>query len=143
MLRIFPQMEVNNCKKVRISLYRTNVLNYCNRLLIISHLNFHKIWSIISYRRFFRFCATFGVFFLNIRESLNKVRVNLHRTNFFHHCNKNLVCLSSKFDRLKQFHYVRIKKKHTNLLQCFEFFFKFEIGFKKSKTQFIRSWCLS
>ena len=42
--------DLNNAlKKVRLSSCRADALNYCNRLLIRSHLNFDKILAVIFY----------------------------------------------------------------------------------------------
>ena len=40
-------------------------------------------------------------FFEYIKEALNQVRVTLCRTDALHHYNRLLVCLNSKFDKLK------------------------------------------
>ena len=43
-------------------------------------------------------------FFENIKGALKQLRVILGRTDAFHHCNRLLVSLNSKFDELKEIH---------------------------------------
>ena len=43
-------------------------------------------------------------FFENIKGTLKKVRVALHRTDVLHHCDGLLVCLNSNFDEFLEFH---------------------------------------
>ena len=57
-----------------------------------------------------------------IREVLKQVRVTLCKTDVMHHHNKLLVCSNSKFDELKEFHLVRIKKKRTIFCNVWNFF---------------------
>ena len=81
-------------------------------------------------------------FFENINGVLKQVRITLNRADVWHHCNKLLVCLNSKFDELKEFDQVSIEKKRRNFLQCLELFLKGEIDLKERKTQFMQNWCL-
>ena len=55
----------------------------------------------------------------------------LCRTGVLHHCNRILVCQGGKFDELKEFNQVHNEKKHTNFLQCLEFFTNVEQNVKK------------
>ena len=58
-------------------------------------------------------------FFEYIKDVLKTVTVTVCRTDVLHHCNR--LC-SVKFDKLKEFDYVRIEKKPTHFSNILSFF---------------------
>ena len=113
-------------KKLRVMSCIT-AFNFCMShtwtLINYWHINCHLLWKIYPI-----YCHVWN-FFECVKDVLKQVRVielmqNWWKceTDFLHHCNRLLVCLNSKFNKLKELHFVRIEKKRTDFLQRWEFF---------------------
>ena len=61
-------------------------------------------------------------FIENSKEASKQVRVTLCRTDGLHHCYRLLLCLNSKFDELKKFHYVHPEKNAPIFCNVWNFY---------------------
>ena len=83
-------------------------------------------------------CCNVWNFFSNVKQSLNKVRLNSCRTDVVFYCNRLSIELIVNFDTILTYKRSFFRKRYAPFVFHLEFFLKCKIARKRSKAEFMQ-----